>query len=210
MSEEKRTEGEEAFFDPLISSVAPPEAERSRETRRRSPLLARSPAFAVLALAACAWLLWDWAPEVAWFFAPAGPVDLGQPGAYRLAQARENRLAQVRGPLEEQVGATVGRTGEARTVGRLAGTNLLVDRPGAPGRGITDVYEGRLLPSRARGEYAGIAQAMRARGAPLGESWRVLRDGDRPRRRFWPVLGSAILLLLAAVNLRALARSLLS
>jgi len=175
--------------------------------RRRSALLARSPAFAALALAACAWLLWDWAPEVAWFFAPATPVDLGAPGAFHLERARENRLAQVRGPLTDEVGVTVGRTGEERTVGRLAGTNLLVDRPGPPGRAITDVYEGRLLPPRARGDYAEAAAALRRRGAPLGDRFEVLRDGERPRQRWLPALGSALLVLLAAVNVRALLRA---
>ena len=192
--------------DGSLQAPAPPDV--PPPPRRRSALLARSPAFAVLALAACGWLLWDWVPEVAWFLAPAEPVDLGAPGAYHLERARPNRLVQVRGPLSDEVGVTVGRTGEARTVGRLAGTNLLVDRPGAPGRTIADVYEGRLLPARARGEYGEAAAALRRRGAPLGDRFEVLRDGERPRRRWGPALGSALLLLLAAVNLRALVRAL--
>ncbi len=195
--------GEDAFFEP--GGTPPPDAP---PPRRRSALLARSPAFALLTLLVCAWLLWDWAPEVAWFFAPAAPIDLGAAGALHLDRARENRLVQIRGPLAAEVGVTAGRAGEARTVGRLLGTNLLVDRPGAPGRGITEVYEGRLLPARARGDYAEAAAAVAARGAPLGDRWLVLRDGDRPRRRWLPVLGSLALAALAAVNLRALARAL--
>lgn len=187
----------------------PDPGDLSPPPRRRSALLARSPAIAVLTLVFCGWLLWDWAPEVAWFFAPEAPIDLGAPGAFHLDRARENRLVQVRGPLAGEVGVTVGRTGEQRTVGRVAGTSLLVDRPGAPGRSIADVYEGRLLPARARGPYAEAAAAVAARGGAMGDRWLVLRDGERPRTRFLPLVGSLVLAALAILNLRALARALL-
>ena len=49
---------------------------------------------------------------------------------------------------------------------------------------------------------------MRQKGAQLGDRWLVLRDGDRPRKRWLPVLGSSILLALALVNLRALVKAL--
>jgi hypothetical protein len=91
-------------------------------------------------------------------------------------------------------------------VGRLGGTNLLVDRPG---RGGPPVYEGRLVPARARADYAPVVAAIRSRGSPLGDAWLVVRDGDRPGDR-WPALaGSGLLVLLLAVNLRALVKSLL-
>jgi hypothetical protein len=90
-------------------------------------------------------------------------------------------------------------------VGRLAGTSLVVDRPG---RGGPPVFEGRLLPARARGDYAEAVAAMRQRGAALGDGWLVLRDGERPRKKWLPVAGWGILALLALVNLRALLRSL--
>ena len=51
---------------------------------------------------------------------------------------------------------------------------------------------------------------MRAHGAAGLDGFLVLRDGERPRTRWLPVAGSAILALLAAVNLRALARRLTS
>ncbi len=47
---------------------------------------------------------------------------------------------------------------------------------------------------------------MRAHGATGLDGFVVLRDGERPRTRWLPVAGSAILALLAAVNLRALAK----
>jgi hypothetical protein len=171
--------------------------------RRESPLLARSPAFAILALAVCAWLLWDWWPEAAWFFAPRTPVDLGGPGAYHLALARENRLASIRGELVEAVPVTEARSGQARTVGRIAGTNLVVDRPG---RGGPPVFEGRILPASRQGDYAQAVAEMRARGGPALDGYLVLRDGERPRARWLPVAGCAILALLVAVNLRALVK----
>jgi hypothetical protein len=175
--------------------------------RRESPLLARSPTFAVLALLLSGWLLWELWPDVAYFGAPRDPIDLGGPGAWRLERARENRLVQARGDLVDAIPVTVSRSGQERTVGRLAGTNLLVDRPGRAG---PPVFEGRLLPARLRPDYAAVVAAMRARGAPLGDAWLVLRDGERPRQRWLPILGAALLAVLAAVNLRALLRALLA
>ncbi|HET8539663.1 MAG TPA: hypothetical protein VFL83_07305 [Anaeromyxobacter sp.] len=199
MTDERR--GEDAFF----AAGARPEPPSAPPRRRESPLLVRNPAFAILALAVCAWLLWDWWPEAAWFFAPRTPIDLGGPGAYHLALARENRLATVRGELAQAVPVTEARSGQARTVGRLAGTNLVVDRPG---RGGPPVFEGRILPAARREDYAGAVAEMRARGAPALEGFLVLRDGERPRTRWLPVAGSAILALLVLVNLRALVKHL--
>jgi hypothetical protein len=47
---------------------------------------------------------------------------------------------------------------------------------------------------------------MRARGAPLEDDLLVMRGGERPRKRWLPVAGSAILPLLALVNPRALVK----
>jgi hypothetical protein len=82
-----------------------------------------------------------------------------------------------------------------------------VDRPG---RGGPPLFEGRLLPARARGDYAEAVAAMRQRGAALDERWMVLRDGDHPRKKWLPVAGWAILALLALVNARALVRHLVT
>jgi hypothetical protein len=192
--------GEEGFFEGG-QPPAPP-----RPPRRESPLLVRSPVFAVLALAVSGWLLFDLASDVAYFMTPLEPLDLGGAGSYRLDLARENRLVQVRGELAEAVSVTVSRTGQERTVGRIAGTNLLVDRPG---RGGPPIYEGRLVPARQRGEYAEAVGVLRARGAPLGEAWLVVRDGERPRTQWLQALGAFLLTLLVAVNLRALVKSFL-
>jgi hypothetical protein len=173
--------------------------------RRESPLLSRSPIFAFLMAAACGWLLWELAPDARYALSSRTPIDLGGPGAYGFDRARENRLVQVRGELADAVPVTVDRTGQARTVGRLAGTNLLVDRPGRSG---PPVYEGRLVPARSRADYAPVVSAVRSRGAPLGDAWLVLRDGDRPGDRWLSVAGSALLFLLLAVNLRALVKHL--
>jgi hypothetical protein len=174
--------------------------------RRESPLLARSPVFALLAAAVCGWLLWELAPDAQYALASRTPIDLGGPGSYAFDRARENRLVQVRGELADQVPVTVDRTGQARTVGRLGGTNLLVDRPGRAG---PPVYEGRLVPARSRADYAPVVAALKLRGAPIQDAWLVLRDGDRPGDRWWSFAGSALLVLLLVVNLRALVKSLL-
>ena len=199
MTDDRRAE--ETFFagrgEP--SEIPPP------PPRRESPLLARSPAFAVVVLAVSGWLLVGLWPDVAFFLSSREPIDLGGPGAYHLEAARENRLARIRGELAEAVPVTEGRSGARRTVGRVAGTSLVVDRPG---RGGPPIFEGRLLPAGARADYGEAIAALRARGAPLGEAWLVLRDGERPRKRWLPVAGSAILALLALVNLRALVRRL--
>lgn len=195
---------EERFFDGEGPAEAPPPMPPPPR-RRESPLLARNPAFALLALAVCGWLLWDLGPDAAFFFSSRDPIDLGGPGAYRLELARENRLVSVRGDLVDAVAVTESRSGQARTVGRLAGTSLVIDRPG---RGGPPLFEGRLLPARARGDYGEAVTAMRARGASLGDGFLVLRDGDRPRKRWIPVAASAILALLALVNARALVKHL--
>jgi hypothetical protein len=200
MVDERR--GEEAFFgEPAPDAAAPP------PRRRGSALLARNPALAILALAFSAWLMWDLGPDAAYFLSSREPIDLGGPGAYHLERARENKLVQVRGELAQAVPVTEARSGRPRTVGLLAGTNLVVDRPG---RGGPPVFEGRLLPARARGDYAEAVAALRAHGAELDDRWMVLRDGDRPRKKWLPVAGWAILALLAAVNLRALVKHLTS
>lgn len=198
MSEDRR--GEDRFFD-----GAPTGPEPEPPPRRRSSLLARSPIFAVIALLFCGWLLADLWPDVAYFASSLQPIDLGGPGAYHLDRARENRLAQIRGELAQALPATEARSGAPRTVGRVAGTSLVVDRPG---RGGPPLFEGRLLPARMNPDYAGAVAAMKERGAELGDRWMVLRDGDRPRRKWLPVAGSAILVLLALVNLRALVKHL--
>jgi hypothetical protein len=203
MAEERRG-GEDAFFErPAPGDV--PDDLPPPPRRRASALLARNPAFALLSLALSAWLLWDLAPEVAYFFSSRDPIDLGGPGAYRLERARENRLVQVRGELAQAVPVTEARSGRPRTVGRLEGTNLVVDRPG---RGGPPLYEGRLLPADARGGYGEAVAALRARGGALDDRWMVLRDGERPRKKWLPVAGCAILALLAAVNVRALLKHL--
>ena len=173
--------------------------------RREPPLLALSPTFAAIMLAVCGWLLWDFWPDVSYFLSSTEPIDLGGPGAYHLDLARENRLAQIRGELVEAVPVVESRSGKPRTVGRLAGTNLVVDRPG---RGGPPVFEGRILPAKARGEYGEAVAAMRQRGAGLGDAFPVLRDGERPRSRWLPVLGSALAAALVLVNVRALLKRL--
>jgi hypothetical protein len=193
---------EDAFFS---EDGGPPPPVTPAPPRRESPLLARSPAFAALALAVSAWLLVELWPDVSFFLSSREPVALGGPGAFRLEAARENRLARVRGELAEAVPVTEARTGARRTVGRLAGTELVVDRPG---RGGPPIFEGRLLPAGAREDYAAAVGVLRARGARIGDGYLVLRDGERPRNRWLPAAGSAILALLALVNLRALVRRL--
>ena len=196
--------GEDGFFEgPGGAAEEPPPPRR----RTAAALLARNPVLAVIALILCGWLLVDLWPDVSYFFSALEPIDLGSPGAYRLDLARENRLAQVRGELAQAVPVTEARTGAPRTVGRLAGTNLIVDRPG---RGGPPIFEGRLLPARSNAEYAEAVSLMRQKGAQLGDRWLVLRDGDRPRKRWLPVAGSAILLALGLVNLRALLKALAS
>jgi hypothetical protein len=200
VSDDRRTE--DGFFD-----ADGPDAEPAAPPRRPSSLLSRNPIFAVMAVLLSGYLLWDLSPDVAYFFSSLEPVDLGGPGAYHLDRARENRLAQIRGELAQAIPVTEARSGAPRTVGRVAGTNLVVDRPG---RGGPPVFEGRLLPARLNPDYAAAVGAMRERGAELGDRWLVLRDGDRPRRKWLPVAASTLLALLALVNLRALVKHLVA
>jgi len=179
------------------------DAPAPRPPRERAQL-ARSPVFAVLTAFLASWLLASLWPDVAYFFSSRAPIDLGGPGAYRLEAARENRLVQIRGPLDPNAIPVLQRR-DPRTVGRVAGTNLVVDRPGRSGPAV---YEGRLLPAARRADYQPMVDEMRSRGAPVGEDWLVLRDGERPRRAWLPVIGSVLLLVVLAINVRALVRAL--
>ena len=173
--------------------------------RRRPALTAISAPVALLALAAVAWLLWDMWPDVAYFLSPSQAIDLGRPGAYHLDRAIPNRLARVDGAAAAAVGGTEARGGDERRVLGLAGLSLAVDRPG--GAAPTTIYEGRLLPARRSQDYAAFVAELRRRGWAAGDSWMVLRDGERPRSRWGRPLLSLLLLALGALNLRALARS---
>lgn len=190
---------EDGFFAGERPAPAPP------APARRPSILSRSPILAALVAGVAGWLLYTIWPDLSYFWSSRVPLDLGKPGAYHLDAARENRLVQIQGKLLDPVPVTEGRTGAARTVGRLAGTNLLVDRPGRAG---PDVFEGRLLPASRRDVYGEVAARIRGeRGAPLGDGWQVLRDGERPRRQWLAVVEAALLVALLAINLRALSRS---
>jgi hypothetical protein len=188
-----------------VSASAADDAEAAPR-RGASPLLARSPVFAALALAAVAWLLWDMWPEVAYFASSTEPVDLGAPGAYHLERAAPNRLCRVAGAPVASASGVESRGGEERRVVGLLGTNLAVDRP--VGAAPVAVYEGRLLPARRGADYAPFVAELRKRGWQPGERWLVLRDGERPRSRWGRPLLSLVLLALGAVNVRAVVRHL--
>jgi len=187
-------DSEQGFFARQGGGTATPERARRRLAWGLSPVVA------LAAVLVAGWLLFILWPDVAYFASPRAPIDLGGPGAYRLEAARENRLVQVRGELVDPVAVSEGRSGAPRTVGRLEGTNLLVDRPGRTG---PPVYEGRLLPAAGRDAYAAVADVLRQRGTPLGGGFRVLRDGERPRRQWLPVLGALLVVVVLALNLRA-------
>ncbi|MGC3998795.1 MAG: hypothetical protein QM767_15605 [Anaeromyxobacter sp.] len=198
MSDE-RGKVEDGFFEGQGAAAPAPEAAR----RRSSPLLRRSPAFAVLTLAICGWLLTSLWPDVAYHFSPQDLIKLGRPGAYALDQVRVNRLAQVEGRLLHEQGAT-DRGGAPRAIGLLPGTALVVDRPGTTLAAGSGHFEGRLLPAARRDDYAPAIERMRADGAIVPDRWQVLRDGERPRGAWGPVAGFALLLGVALINLRAL------
>lgn len=191
------SEAERAFF----SGESAAEADVAPPPRRRSAFLARNPVFATLALAACAYLVWDLAPDVLYFFSPADPIDLGGPAAFHLSLARSNRLVRVQGAPAAQIPVTTSR-GEPRRLVGVFGTNLVVDRPGSGG--AANVFEGRLLPDRLAREYDSALAALKERGFLPARAIAVVRDGERPRQRWSRPLLSLIAALLGAVNLRAL------
>jgi hypothetical protein len=186
----------------VVSGEGPAEADVAPPPRPRSAFLARNPIFAALAIAACAYVAWELAPDVAYYFSSEVPIDLGGPGAYRLSEARPNRLARVAGAPAAELPVSTSR-GDARRVVALAGAPLVVDRSAAAG--AASAFEGRVLPEREAREYAPIVAALRERGLSAAGPVTVLREGERPRRRWTrPVLALAVLLL-GALNLRALA-----
>lgn len=197
---------EDAFFrgegpEPVQLPVKP-------KKKRESPLLARSPAFAVLALGACIFLLWDMWPDVQYFLSPTTPIDLGTPAAYHLDRAVPNRLVRISGAPLATVNAVETKTGEPRRVLGLFGANLAVDQPGrATG---TAVFEGRLLPREKGLDYAEFVAALKDRGWTAGDNWWVLRDGERPRVAWGKPVLSLLIMLVALVNVRALLKALTS
>jgi hypothetical protein len=184
---------------------APGGASRHSTPPRRRPAFSVSPIVAALALAAIAWLLWGLWPDVAYFLSSKEPIDLGAPAAYHLERAVPNRLCRIVGAPVASVRGIESRGGAERRVVGLLGVNLVVD--GAGGAGPATVYEGRLLPVRRSTEYAPFVDALKQRGWRAGEGWLVLRDGDRPRRRWGRPLLSVVLLALGALNLKALSRA---
>jgi hypothetical protein len=179
-------------------------AEPMRPRRRKSPL---SSIVGLLAMAASVWLLHDLWPDVSYFFSSRDPIDLGAPGAYHLDTAVENRLVHVQGRLVD-LAPLIPAIGAQRTAGRIAGLNLIVDKPGLPSP--VALFEGRLLPAGRREGYGEYVQRLKEHGTPLGERWQVLRDGERPRHDWLPVLGAALLVLILAVNIVVLLRPLLA
>jgi len=186
----------------VASAEGPAEVDAAPPPPRRSAFLARNPVFAGVALVACGWLVWDMAPDVAYFFSPRDPIDLGAPGAYRLDAARANRLVRIQGAVAAQVPVTTSR-GEARRVVGLAGTSVAVDRPASGGPSGAD--EGRLLPRREARAYDAAVAALREGGFAAPGEVAVVRDGERPGQRWSRPILSLVALLLGALNLRALA-----
>jgi hypothetical protein len=172
---------------------------RELEPPRRS----RSPLLAAVALAAIAWFAWDLVPDAAWFVSSRTPIDLGDARAPRLEAARPNRLARVAGPLVGSVGGT-GGSGQARRVSGVLGTNVVVDRPaGAP---PAVAFEGRLLPPTRLPTYEPFVTQLRRQGWAPGESFVVLREGERPGDAWGKALLAVGLAALAVLNLRTLLR----
>jgi hypothetical protein len=82
----------------------------------------------------------------------------------------------------------------------------MVDHPaGAPAA----LYEGRLLPRDRALDYAQFVGPLKERGWTVNDRWGVLRDGERPRSAWMKPALFAVLILVALVNLRALAIRLL-
>jgi len=165
--------------------------------RRRSPLLAAA------VLAAIAWFAWDLGPDVAWFLSSRTPIDLGDARAPHLEASRPNRLARVAGPLVGSVGGASGG-GQPRRVSGVLGTNVVVDRPaGAP---PAAAYEGRLLPPARLPTYEPFVAELRRQGWAPGESFVVLREGERPGDAWGRALLAVLLAALAVLYLRTLLR----
>jgi hypothetical protein len=179
-----------------------PEGEPVRRGWKRSPVLA------VSVLLASLWLIWEMRLDVAYFASSPAPIDLGGPGDLHLDRARPNRFVRVSGPLVGAVPGVEGSAGERRRVSGLFGTNLIVDRPAAASP--TTVYEGRLLPSSRRADYAAFAAELGKQGWTAGDKFMVLREGERPRARYREPLIALALVALASFNGAYLVRPLFS
>ena len=142
---------------------------------------------AFFALVLAALLLYDLRADLAFWFGPGQPVELGSTGAYELDRAANNILAQVQG-LPGPVASRFQRYGQSYEIVALRGTPFLVRR-GYQGeeRAKPDqaplTAVGRLLRDDSIPEYEQAFQNLVQKGeaVPASDHLWVLLDGSKPR-----------------------------
>ncbi len=171
----------------------------------------------ILALLACAVLLWWMRLSIAYIWTPQTAIDLGDPSAYHLERAVENRFARIAGRPSARGWYTSETLGEFTIVG-LQGAPVLVRRAttidekrigqgavrAAPRAGLFEA-QGRLLSRAQAGRYADIFPSYGASTNATVE-W-LLLDGDRPGPNARTLGAASVLGILALLNLWVISAS---
>jgi hypothetical protein len=118
-------------------------AQLEQRLARRSPTGVKGTVAAV-GLGLTLWLFWLDRFELAYFFSPGNPIELGREGDYRFEGLASNRWAQIRGAPTSR-GAYARDSGQARVAIGLRDTPVVVFRRALPGERET-WQEGRMPP----------------------------------------------------------------
>ncbi len=187
-------------------------AQLETRIRRSSAVGVRIPV-AVTGMIASVFLLALERRDIAYFFAPRTPIDLGAEGSYRMERLASNRYARLhgaptlRGAYWRQKDATFVLVG-------VLGTPILVRRPAIAGEewapGSTPpqpnqrpfTVRGRLLSagdaSQYRDGFAKLAAMGEMQSSP-GAMWIVL-EGERPASNAGALLSGTALAIFFLVN----------
>jgi hypothetical protein len=194
-------------------------AELESTIRRSSAVGVRIP-LALTGLIASVALLALERKEIAYFFAPRAPIDLGVEGEYRLERLKSNRYAQLHGIPTLRAAYWRQRDTTFVLIGVL-GTPILVRRPALAGEqwasGRTPpqpnqtpfAVRGRLLSaqdgSRYQDGFAKLAATGEIKGRP--DALWILLEGERPASNLGALATGAALAAFFMLNLWLLWRA---
>lgn len=211
-----------------MSDEQPPPRDEDREKRiaeletrlSKSPGVGVLPPVAAIALAGVIAMMWLQRDDLAYFFSPREPIDLGVEGAYRFDLAQSNRYVQVHGVPTSRGAYWLERDAAFIAIG-VRETPLLVRRatfpneawvPGSAKGPPPDqrpfAVRGRLL-SRADASKYEEAFKKHDEWAEVGAKWMLMAE-QRPGGDYAGMVWFTVLLAFAGVNVWLLVRGVLA
>lgn len=190
-------------------------AELEKDLARPARVGVLPPVAAIALLGAC-FLMWWMRADVAYFFSPRDPIELGAEGNYQLANAVTNRYAQLHGVPSARGWYVDEKDGSFVIVG-VNDTPVLVRRVTFPDEQVRNgkrpqprqnpfFVRGRLLSRADASRYAEVFTEFESWSGTKA-SWLLLAE-ESPGRDLGNVGGFTFLALFAAVNLWMLVRGL--